>query len=251
MKKHQVVSPGDAGGWLRRQVCAAAVIAVPLLAGCRETLTEVESGIVESGTWPALRIEQTLPSLGDLIGTGRPGAEVIAVMDRWEASWKHGTAIGGGLRDEIYRDAGALAPGVDSAAVRVATESVRSALAEVRQFGGSLPPHLSIRVDDARRFLGEAEMAGAVEDWSGAGVNVVRAADALRETSPRSAALTLVEAAEDALGPAPSGVGSEPAGQARARRLAWWSRIAIEREHYTLAIQRGYYACLLLGVRLP
>ena len=251
MKKHRIVAPWGAGGALRHRVRAVAVIAVPLLAGCRETLTEVESGIVESGTWPALRIEQTLPSLGDLVGTGRPGAEVIAVMDRWETSWEHGTAVGEELRDGIYRDAGALDPGVDSAAVRVATESVRSALAEVRRFGGSLPPHLATRIDDAGRFLHEAEMAGAVGDWSGAGLNVVRAADALRETSPRSAALTLVEAAEGALGPPPSGVGGEPAGRARARRLAWWSRIAIQREQYSLAIQRGYYACLLLEVRLP
>ena len=246
----QLVPPRGAAGTLRHRLVAA-VVAVPLLAGCRETLTEVESGIVESGTWPALKIEQTLPSLGDLIGTSRPSAGQIAVVERWAASWDHGTATGGGLREEIYRDLEALSPVVDSTAIRVAAASVRGALSEVFHLGGSLPPHLAGRIEDAEWLLGDAERASAVEDWAGAGLNTLRAADALRETSPRSAALTLVEAAEDALGPPPSWVGAETAGRARARRLTWWSRIAIQRERYSLAIQRGYYACLLLDVRLP
>lgn len=250
MQMLELVQPRGAAGSLRHRLVAAAV-ALPLLAGCRETLTEVESGIVESGTWPALKIEQTLPSLGDLIGTSQPGVEEIAVVERWEASWDHGTATGGELREEIYRDLEALSAMVDSAAVRVAAASVRGALGEVFRLGGSLPPHLAETIEDAERLLGDAVRASAREDWAGAGLNTLRAADALRETSPRSAALTLVEAAEDALGPPPSGVGAEPAGRARARRLAWWSRIAIQRERYSLAIQRGYYACLLLGVRLP
>lgn len=246
----QFVPPRGAAGSLRHGLVAAA-IAVPLLAGCRETLTEVESGIVESGTWPALKIEQTLPSLGDLIETGQPGPGVVAVVERWEASWDHGTATGGELRAEIYRDLEALSLMVDSTAIRVAVASVRGALGEVFSLGGSLPPHLAERIEDAERLLGDAERASAGEDRAGTALNALRAADALRETSPRSAALTLVEAAEDALGPPPSGVDDEPAGRARARRLAWWSRIAIERQRYSLAIQRGYYSCLLLGVRLP
>ena len=251
MRNLQLASSRGAGGSVRRCVCAAAVIAVPLLAGCRESLTQVESGIVEAETWPALRIEQTLPDLGDLIATDLPGAEAAALADRWEATWDHGTAVGGGLRGEIYLSARALPLVVDSAGARVAAESVRGALGEVRQFSGSLPPHLARRIEDAARFLQEAEAASVVEDWAGAGLDALRAADALRETSPRSAALTLIEAAEDALGPPPSEVGGEPAGPARARRLAWWSRIAIGQERYSLAIQRGYYACLLLRVRLP
>ena len=232
-------------------MCATVVIAVPLIAGCRETLTEVESGIVEPGTWAALKIEQTLPGIGDLIGKGRPGAGEIAVVDRWEASWDYGAVVGGSLRDETYIAAAVLRLSVDSGAVRVATESVRGALGEVRQFGGYLPPHLAVRIEDADRFLREAEAASLQADWPGAGLNTLRAADALRETFPRSAALTLVEAAEVALGPPPSRADGESEGRARARRLAWWSRIAIQRERYSLAIQRGYYACLLLGVRLP
>ncbi len=251
MQMLQLASSRGAGGSVRHRVCAAAVIAVPLLTGCRESLTQVESGIVEAETWPALKIEQTLPGLRDLIATEPPGAAEITLVDRWEATWDHGTAAGGELRDEIYGGARALQLVVDPAAVRVATESVRGALGEVLQFGGSFPPHLAGRIDDAERFVAEAGAASAVEDWTAAGLHALRAADALRETSPRTTAVTLVEAAEDALGPLPSEVDGEPAGPARARRLALWSRIAIQQERYPLAIQRGYYACLLLGVRLP
>ena len=227
------------------------MIALPLLAGCRETLTEVESGVVETATWPALKFQHDLPRLGDLVATDLSGRDGIAVVDRWEASWDHGTALGGDLRDGIYRDAGSLQPAVDSAVVWEAAESVRGALDEVRRFGGTLRPHLARRIEEAERFLDESGKATAAEDWPAAGLNALRAADALRETSPRSAALTLVEAAEDALGPPPSEIDGEAAGPARARRLVWWSRIAIGRERYSLAIRRGYYACLLLGVRLP
>lgn len=227
------------------------MIVLPLFAGCRETLTQVESGVVETGTWAALKIEQELPGLGDLVATDPSGDNGIAVVGRWEATWDHGTALGGDLRNEIYRDAGALPLAPDSAAARAAAESVRLALGEARRFGGPLPPHLARRIEDAERFLKESGKASVAEDWPVAGLNALRAADALRETSPRSAALTLVEAAENALGPPRSEIDGEPVGPARARRLAWWSRIAIERERYSLAIQRGYYACLLLGVRLP
>jgi len=78
------------------------------------------------------------------------------------------------------------------------------------------------------------------------------AADALRETSPRTVALSLVEAAEAVLGPLPGGEDDEePANRTRARRLAWWGRLAVDAGAHELAIQRGYYACLLLGVELP
>ena len=86
------MSPQGAGGSLQHWLCVAAMITAPLLAGCRETLTEVESGIVESGTWAALGIEQALPRLGDFVAIGRGGAEEIAIVDRWEASWDHGAA---------------------------------------------------------------------------------------------------------------------------------------------------------------
>lgn len=251
MRIHQLALPRGPGGVLRGRVYCAIVLAVPLSAGCRETLTQVESGVVETATWPALEIEQDLPGLGDVVATGLAGGDEVAIIARWEATWDHGTALGEDLRDEIYRDAAALQPAPDPGAVRIATESVRGALGEVHRFGGSLPPHLARRIEDAGRFLEESREAAARKGWAVAGIRALRAADVLRATSPRATALTLAEAAEDALGPPPSQIDSEAAGPARARRLAWWSRIAIERERYSLAIQRAYYACLLLGVRLP
>lgn len=219
--------------------------ALPLSAGCGETLAEVESGVVGAETWPALKIESALPGMGDLAG----GTRHAELVDRWESSWDRGAVVGGTLREQIHADARASLDTIDSTAALRALESVRGAVAEVRGFDGSLPSHLARRVEDALRHLEEAERASAAGKWTEAGFGALRAADALREVSPRATALTLVEAAEDALGPPPSAVAGEPTARARARRLAWWSRIAIQRERYALAIQRGYYACLLLGVR--
>ena len=220
-------------------------LALPLSAGCGETLTEVESGVVGAETWPSLKIESALPGMGELAG----GPQHAELVDRWASSWDHGTVVGGTLRQEIHADARALLDPIDSTAVLRAIESVRGAVAEVRGFGRSLPAPLVAPVEEAARFIEEAERASAAGKWTEAGLGALRAADALRETSPRATAITLVEAAEDALGPPPSAVAGETTARARARRLAWWSRIAIQRERYALAIQRGYYACLLLGVR--
>lgn len=243
-------SPRAAGGTVRHRLSAAALIALPLLSGCRESLTQVDAGVVESGIWPTLRFEQSLPTLGGLAAAGPFGAAEQALVDRWESTWNHGATRGRELREGVYREARALPFTVDPAVARGATESVRAALGEARGFGGSLPPHLTRRIDVAGRLLAKAEAAGPEGDWTGAGLHALQSADILRETSPRSAALTLVEAAEAALGPPPSVDGGEPASLARARRLAWWGRVAIRGERYSLAIQRGYYACLLLGVRV-
>ena len=230
---------------MRFRAWTAWALVLPLSAGCGETLTEVESGVVGAETWPALKIESALPGMGDLVGADGGGE----LVDRWASSWDRGTVVGGTLREEIHADARALLDPIDSTAVLRAIESVRGAVAEVRGFWRSVPPPLVARIEEAASFLGEAERAGAAGKWTEAGLGALRAADALRETSPRATAITLVEAAEDALGPPPSAVAGEPTARARARRLAWWSRIAIQRERYALAIQRGYYACLLLGVR--
>ena len=224
-------------------------LAIPLLAACGETLTEVESGVVGAETWPALKIESALPGMEDLAGADGGGARRAELVDRWESSWDRGRVVGGTLREQIHADARAWLDPIDSTAALRAIESVRGAVAEVRGFDGSVPSHLARRIEEVARFLDEAERTRAAGKWTEAGLGALRAADALRETSPRATALTLVEAAEDALAPPPSAVAGEPAARARARRLAWWSRIAIQRERYALAIQRGYYACLLLGVR--
>ena len=233
----------------RFRAWTACSLFLPLSAGCGETLTEVESGVVGAETWPALKIESALPAMGDLAGADGGGARHAELVDRWASSWDRGTVVGGTLREEVHADARALLDPIDSTAVLRAIESVRGAVSEVRGLGRSLPPPLVAPIEEAARFLGEAERAGAAGKWTEAGLGALRAADALRETSPRATAITLVEAAEDALGPPPSAVAGEPTARARARRLAWWSRIAIQRERYALAIQRGYYACLLLGVR--
>ena len=199
-----------------------------------------------------MKIAHPLPALADIVTAGQPPGRETPLLAKWEESWNHGVAAGRPLREEVYLAAGSLALDVDAAAARSAAEAVRAALAEARSFALLLPPHLTRALGEAGRLLNEAERAGSGENWNASALTALRAADALRETSPRTVALSLVEAAEEVLGPLPGEeYGEEPADTARARRLGWWGRVAIDGGRYALAIQRGYYACLLLGVGLP
>lgn len=252
MKNAQPRFGFESAGALRRLGLAGAIVAVAAPAACRESLTQVDSGVVAPALRPALKIARPLPGLADIVEAGRPSQEEEAtLLARWRDSWDHGAATGGILREEIYLAAGSLAVTADSAAARSAAVAVREALAEARSFGRSLPPHLTRALAEAERLLNEAGRAISAGDWNAAVFGAVRAADALRETSPGAVALALVEAAEDVLGPAPGEGGGEPVDRVRARRLAWWARLAINAGGHELAIQRGYYACLLLGVELP
>ena len=237
-----------------RRAFAGAILVLAASAACRENLTQVDSGVVASALRPALKIAQPLPALADIVAAGQPAARETPLVEMWTQSWNHGVAAGRSLREEAYRAAGSLVLEIDSATAASAVGAVRAALAEARSFNGppSLPPHLSRALGEAERLLEEAGKAGSGADWSNSAVRAVMAADLLRETSPRTVALTLVEEADAVLGPPPGGEDhKEPLDRARARRLALWARLAINAGGHELAIQRAYYACLLLGVELP
>ena len=241
---------GSAGPAVRRTL-AGSIVVLASSAACQESLTQLESGVVAPALRPALKIARQLPGLADLLTAGRPPGPEATLLAEWTESWNRGVAAGRPLREEIYRAAGSLALAVDSTSARSAAEAVRAALAEARSFGLPLPPHLTGSLAEAERLLAEADRAGSRTDWSASAVKALMAADALRETSPRTVALSLVEAAEEILGAPPdAGEAGEPADAARARRLVWWGRVAIGAGRHGLAIQRGYYACLLLGVEL-
>ena len=236
----------------RSRALAAAIILLGSSPACRESLTQVDSGVVASPLRPALKIADPLPDLAELVAGLPPGRETPLVA-MWTESWSLGVAAGRPLREEVYRAAGSLVLEIDSAAAGSAARAVRRALAEARSFDHPLSPHLSRALDEAEQFLDEAEEAGSGAYWNRSAVKALMAADALREISPRTVALSLVEAAEAVLGPAPlpDRDEGEPANRARARRLAWWGRLAVKAGAHELAMQRGYYACLLLGVEVP
>ncbi len=241
-----------AAGRLRRRTFAGAVILLAASAACRESLTQVDSGVVAPTLRPALKIAQPLPGLADIVAAGRPAGQETSLVAEWTESWNHGIAAGRPLRQEIYVAAGLLALEVDSAAAGSAAGLVRAALAEAGSFDQPLPPHLSRALGEAERLLAEADQAGSRADWAESAVKALMAADALRETSPRTVALSLVDAAEAVLGRPPGREDDrEPVDRARARRLAWWARLAIGSGRHDVALQRGYYACLLLGLELP
>ena len=252
-------------------VLAGAAITLLSLPGCQETLTQVDSRVIAPATRPALDLSGSLPRLADVLaprdhgseGTGVPrladvGAPASeeardAVLARWEASWSHGTARGRRIREEIYRSGDFRALEFDPAAVRSAVESMRAALAEIQLISGPLPPRLTHALSEARHLVDTAERLNDVPLSTGSALEALRAADALREISPRAVALTVVESAEGALAAADSSAGpaADPRTRARALRLTAWARTAIETGDYVRAIQRGYYACHLLGVSIP
>ena len=189
---------------------AVALLTAVAATACGSTPTEVESGVVAAGLVPALKLSQSLPIQAE------------------------------------------LAPGTpaDSASAHGLVQSVRSAVAEAEALSTTLPGRLSAAVREAALELARATQSLSVGDWSAAAHGALAAVDELRRVSPRSVALSLVDAAAAAMPPEP-GVGTEePVSVSRARRLAWWARVAIGAESYELAIQRAYYACVLMGVEL-
>ena len=252
-------------------VLAGAAVTLLSLPGCQETLTQVDSRVIAPATRPALDLSGSLPRLADVVASGGHGSDGTggarladvgapasqqiraAILARWEASWSHGTARGGRIREEIYRSGDFRALDFDPAAIRSAVESVRAALAEVDLISGPLPPRLTHPLSEARRLVDMAEPPDDVPSSAGSALDALRAADALREISPRAVALTVVESAGEALAAAASDV--EPAADSytrrRAERLTAWARTAIATGDYARAIERGYYACHLLGVSIP
>lgn len=245
-------------------------VAAVLLSGCHETLTQLEPQLIAPATHPALVFSGSLPELGDIVSTAdrphdlAPGgsrARMEALVSRWDASWNRGAGEGRALREEIYGAVASGAAELDAAATRSMMAAVRQALVEAGIRAQDLPPHLSGPLRDAQRFLDEAEHARGTGDTAEWALGGLRAADALRETTPQRVALRLVAAAEEAMahGEAGStgslgtnGVDSAPSGEdaaqrARAGELIRWARAAIASGDHVRAIQRGYYACRILG----
>lgn len=263
-------SSGYIGSMKSPEHALRVAVAAVLLSGCHETLTQLEPQLIAPATHPALVFSGSLPELGDIVRTAdRPHdrapsgslERIEALVSRWDASWKRGAGKGRALREEIYGAVASGAAELDAAATRSMMAAVRQALVEAGIRARDLPPHLSGPLHDARSFLAEADRARAMGDTAGWALGGLRAADALRETTPQRVALRLVAAAEEAMtrgeagsrsslgangaGPAPGG--DEAAQRARAGELVRWARAAIASGDHVRAIQRGYYACRLLG----
>ena len=229
----------------------AGVLAAALSAACGKSLAEVESGVVAAGLRPALKLSRPPPTLAELTG-GAPADSMAALAAKWEAAWARGSAAARRERlEEVYDAAPRLLASVDSAAARGAVAGARASLAESRVMSASLPGRLSEALRQAALHLDGAAQALSAGDWSTASLGALRAGDALREVSPRIVALELVDAAYRAMPAEREDDLEEPVNVRRARRLAWWARVAVAAGSYELAIQRAYYACLLLGTSPP
>ncbi len=219
-----------------------------LSSACHESLTQVDSRVVAPATRPALDIAGSLPRLADLVTEETRGANE-AVLGRWDDSWSMALTAGGRLRAGIYGSAAGWDLAFDTISARTALEAIRATITEIEGVAHPLPPHLSRQLAEARRLLGAAETARDEADVTESVLATLRSADALRGMTPRMVALGLVESAERALAAAAQDApDSAPTGHARARRLTEWARSAVDTGDYEKAIQRGYYACRLLGV---
>lgn len=245
---------GPPGGRGIRRALRVVVLAVgtaalaSLSSACHESLTQVDSRVVAPATRPALDIAGSLPRLADLV-TGETRGASEAVLGRWDDSWSMSVAAGGRLRAGIYGSAEGRGLAFDTTSARTAIEAIHATIAEIEGVAHPLPPHLSRQLTEARRLLVAAESARDEGDVTESVLATLRSADALRGTTPRMVAVGLVEAAESALAAAAQEApDSAPTGRARARRLTEWARSAVDAGDYEKAIQRGYYACRLLGV---
>ena len=249
-------------------VCVA--VAAVLLGGCHETLTQLEPQLIAPATHPALVFSGSLPELGDIVrptdqpqdfaASGFP-PRTAGLVSRWDASWEGEAGEGKALREEIYRAVASGAADLDVAATRSMMAAVRQAVLEAGIRAQELPSHLAGPLHGAQRFLDQAERAQREGDTAGWALGGLRAADALRETTPRRVALRLLAAAEEAMAQvatepaASSGANGnhlapdddEAAQQARADELIRWARAALASGDHVRAIQRSYYACRLLG----
>jgi len=219
-----------------------------LSSACHESLTQVDSRVVAPATRPALDIAGSLPRLADLVKEDMRGASE-AKLDRWEDSWSMALAAGSRVRAGIYGSAEGWDLAFDTTLARTALEAIHATIAGIEGVAHPLPPHLSRQLAEARLLLGAAETARDEGNVTESALATLKSADALRGTTPRMVALGLVESAERALAAAAQEApDSGPTGHARARRLTEWARSAVDTGDYEMAIQRGYYACRLLGV---
>ena len=225
----------------------AAPLAVPgPVVALQDSLGSPGPELVATETRPALRLGAVLPELSDL----HPLQDSTDLQE-WLSSWDMGAARGRPLRMVLYDRLTAAEPKPDGDAVSAAIEQIRSTLDDLDSLRTDLPLHLALPIGEAQRFLILAGSAQDQRQWSEASILALKAADALREISPKSVAWALVETAEAALSESklPEGVTEE--ATVRAQRLIRWARSALFTNGHPRAIQRAYYACRLVGVILP
>lgn len=223
---------------------------------CRDAGAGGPLGVVlTEETRGALSLGLEVPSLPHIVDRSTDAGD-LDVGDsgdewtgRWEASWLMRPARGREARWEVYDEA------VGPLARSLGPQGVRSTLTDVEEAARAaegaeldeLPPLYRARVEEARelvdwgfRTLDEGHAAAALRA-------ALEAADRIRTVSPEGVARVLLDRAHRA-----SEDLSEHSAEERERiqRLVQGAEAALGEGDHRRAIQRAFYACQLLGVRL-
>lgn len=232
-----------------RRAAGACLLVMTGVTACQDASSDPLALVVTEETAPAIALERALPALPVLVSTTGLEVELAGPVADWTASWED-------LGDRSARDAAieAAAPelaevlgeGGVYATLRPLQEAVR-ALESLDE----LPPDLAATVEDVRFTVHASEAALRTGRLESALRDGLMASDRLREVGPQAVARVLVARGDQLLtrlDETPDG-SLDTLSRDRARGLITRARRALEEGDYTLALQRAYYAAMLLEPR--
>src|SRR5690606_8909524 len=243
----------------------APVLAIATLAACSATATEPSALLLGAGHEAARVVLALLPTLPRLLNdghgprnAGREGSPadtvLLAARAMWVASERAADAAeSAGLREAaIGLAAPVLAEWLDSAAMARSLYELERWLAAAEAVAGGVDlVGIRAALDAGRGELHAARDAMSAHDSTAAVSALLRAADALDRTTPRSVAARLIGSAEvnlaRILADSPRRAADETLQ--RADRLIRGAREALAEGDHALAIRRAYYANQLLDLR--
>lgn len=216
---------------------------------CRDAGGDPTAVLVTERTHPAIQLALELPSLPALAAEARIEGRVSEAVDRWTRSWTQAPGVGSQHRLAAYDEAAwPLAEALGRTAVEGALRRLEAVLATADGLdAAALPQGIAGRLASARAEAAAARRAHDIGVPAEALRATLYASDLLREAGPEGVARMLVARAETGLDAEADG-GVEPGALERGERFVLGARAAVEDGDYTLAIQRAYYACQLLGL---
>jgi hypothetical protein len=211
---------------------------------CHDSPSDPLASITTVETVPSLAISSYLPAVGELAAR-LPEHEVLQeALVEWEASWdrEDGELIRSELRQEV---APVLYEVLGASSARSAVQAL-GWLRETPDLAEGLPPELGRAVARALDLLGQADEALEAGHGDVALGLALAASDAVRSVTPEAVARRLIGRGRTLMDSGAMALGDEQ----RARHLLNGAQRALDREDYTRAIQRAFYACQVMeGVR--
>ncbi len=248
------------GHWFR--VALLATIALPLLSGCEDTVTDPEEVMVASEAAAVLRSAADLPTLPDVIGNVLADSASVPASVRYtlhsaDELWARAAAENDLVRAARWRDravslaAPHLTASLDSARLTALRHQLRG---WIDVASGMLKhfrlPEVEQALDDAAGLLARSEVAEVRGEHAAAVWLALSAQSRLVDSTPRVVARRMSDMAlERYRADEARGVTLDERTQQRVERLVSGAREALDRQDYLRAIQRAYYANQLLEER--